>query len=132
MSRQGLQGSYPCSQFRQILPCQPHIKPHSVVTHISESSKFSQYYLSTIQITMGNRSIPLFVKSQAIALTEIAGFTNEAATVALRNAISAKQIGRIRRTAIERGWHPIDNPALEEAHLVDKPRSGRPRKHNEA
>ena len=81
---------------------------------------------------MGNRSIPLFVKSQAIALTEIAGFTNEAAAAALRNAISAKQIGRIRRTAIERGWHPIDNPALEEAHLVDKPRSGRPRKHNEA
>jgi hypothetical protein len=50
----------------------------------------------------------------------------------LREAISERQIRRIRQTAIERGWNPQANAALEEAHLIDKPRTGRPKKHNKA
>ncbi len=80
---------------------------------------------------MPNRSIPLCVKVQALTLTELAGFSNLQAAEALQKGISERQIARIRSTAIERGWNPQTNPCLAEEYLVDKPRSGRPKKHNE-
>ena len=80
---------------------------------------------------MGNQIIELTVKAQALALTEIAGFSNRKTSFLLQNAISHVQIAEIRQTAREKGWNPALNPCLKPEHLADKPRSGRPRKLNE-
>ena len=80
---------------------------------------------------MPNRSIPLSVKIQALTLTEVAGYSDRNASKVLKFAISHDQIGRLRKQATERGWNPKENPVVLEEYVIDRPRPGRPKKHNE-
>jgi hypothetical protein len=80
---------------------------------------------------MVNRSISLLVKVQALTLTELAGFTNVAASEALNHLISAKQISRLRNLAKERGFDRRIDPELYDYYPEDRPRTGRPLKYTE-
>ena len=84
-----------------------------------------------IHFIMVNRSISLLVKVQALTLTELAGFTNVAASEALNHLISAKQISRLRNLAKERGFDRRIDPELYDYYLEDRPRTGRPLKYTE-
>ena len=52
---------------------------------------------------MGNRIIELTVKAQALALTEIAGFSIRKTSI-LQNAISHVQIAELRRNDTSLDW----------------------------
>ena len=80
---------------------------------------------------MPNQSIPLSVKVQALTLTDVAGYSDRNAFKVLKFAISHDQISRLRKQAIKHGWNPKESPVVLEEYVVDRPRPGRSKKHNE-
>ena len=80
---------------------------------------------------MVNRSISLLVKVRALTLTELAKFTNVAASEALNRLISAKQISRLRNLAKERDFNRRINLKLYDYYLEDRSRAGCSLKHIE-
>jgi hypothetical protein len=76
---------------------------------------------------MPRKSFPLTARAQVVVLKHFTTFTND--EIAAIVGCSARQVTYINSNAIARGY--VKERVIEDKHVQDAPRSGRPKKHNE-
>jgi transposase len=85
--------------------------------------------ISLSSISMSSSSTgnvcPLAVRAQVVAF-RVAGLTNK--QIAEMTGVSLRQIQSWYNNALKRGYDPSVSILLKDEHLVDAPRSGRPKK----